>query len=91
MSASCTGLNITPSSELGDPHTSPCAVAPYGKHWGGTRCLFPSPAGTLQPESREQGNDEVMLLNIEISSQPFSPATRSGCCRLGHCRAVPGA
>lgn len=58
---------------------------------GGTQLLFPSPAGTLQPESGERGSDEVMLLNIAISSQPFSPATRSGCCRLGHCGAVPEA
>lgn len=40
----------------------------------------PRPAGTRLPVRGE--SDEVMLLNITISSQPFSPATRPGCRRL---------
>lgn len=40
----------------------------------------PRPAGTRLPV--RGGSDEVMLLNIAISSQPFSPATRPGCRRL---------
>lgn len=57
--------------------------------------LLPRPAGL---GSRCAGSDEVMVLNIAISSQPFSPATPPGSRRppagsardAGGCGASPG-
>lgn len=71
------GVEPSPDSRNGASLGSSASLLP---HPSLLRSPVPRPAGTRLPV--RGGSDEVIVLNIAISSQPFSPATRPGCRRL---------